>query len=109
MVGRYVQVSSVSRVKTSCESDNGKKNENMFQLARCRAFWGCWWASFLPITSPVYLYLLESIGTSRILATHPLASNQKWNRGWWVARGGPAAAPKTFFLDKGRGLKLLDL
>ena len=41
------------------------------------------WAalSALPVVSPVYLYLLECIGTSRILATaHPLASNQKWNR-----------------------------
>ena len=40
--------------------------------------------SVLPITTPVFLYLLECIGTSRILATaHPLATShrkKKWNK-----------------------------
>ncbi|KAK1741012.1 putative transmembrane protein 94 [Skeletonema marinoi] len=54
--------------------------------------------SVLPITSPVYLYLLESIGTSRILATaHPLASNQKWNREL-MDRGGTLIKPSARLL-----------
>ena len=54
--------------------------KGFFQSYTC--FLPIWAAlSVLPIASPVYLYLLECIGTSRILATaHPLASNQKWNR-----------------------------
>ena len=50
--------------------------QDFFQSYTC--FLPIWAAlSVLPITSPVYLYLLECIGTSRILATaHPLASNQ---------------------------------
>ncbi|KAL7434025.1 hypothetical protein ACHAXM_003841, partial [Skeletonema potamos] len=54
--------------------------KGFFQSYTC--FLPIWAAlSVLPITTPVYLYLLECIGTSRILATaHPLASNQQWNR-----------------------------
>jgi len=54
--------------------------KGFFQSYTC--FLPIWAAlSVLPVTTPVYLYLLECIGTSRILATaHPLASNQQWNR-----------------------------
>ncbi|KAL7495674.1 hypothetical protein ACHAWT_005447 [Skeletonema menzelii] len=71
--------------------------QEFFQSYTC--FLPIWAAlSVLPITSPVYLYLLESIGTSRILATaHPLASNQKWNREL-TDRGGTLIKPSAGLL-----------
>mmetsp|Transcript_32820 Transcript_32820/g.67159 ORF Transcript_32820/g.67159 Transcript_32820/m.67159 type:complete len:1431 (+) Transcript_32820:87-4379(+) len=71
--------------------------QGFFQSYTC--FLPIWAAlSVLPITSPVYLYLLESIGTSRILATaHPLASNQKWNREL-MDRGGTLIKPSARLL-----------
>eukprot|EP00986_Skeletonema_menzelii_P010454 scaffold5084_cov145-Skeletonema_menzelii.AAC.1 len=71
--------------------------QEFFQSYTC--FLPIWAAlSVLPITSPVYLYLLESIGTSRILATaHPLASNQKWNREL-TDRGGTLMKPSAGLL-----------
>lgn len=71
--------------------------QGFFQSYTC--FLPIWAAlSVLPVTGPVYLYLLESIGTSRILATaHPLASNQRLNKEM-LDRGGTLIKPSARLL-----------
>ncbi len=70
--------------------------QGFFQSYTC--FLPIWAAlTVLPVTGPVYLYLLESIGTSRILATaHPLAANQRWNKD----RGGTLIKPSARLLGE---------